>query len=103
MKTNPEAAKHTRWRYFGHAPLLRRFFAHVAQPLFEFTDTPEQIGKLLHRDHLAFGLAVGLGRSPNPFLTIGDIMHDAGLRGDLHAVADFEVPGESDLPAQHDV
>src|SRR5262249_36978535 len=69
----------------------------------QFTDASQQIGKLLHRNHLPFGLAIGLGRCPDPFLAIGDVMHDAGLRGDLHAVADFQMARQADLPAQANI
>src|SRR5215471_4718851 len=53
----------------------------------------EQVGQLLQSDHLAFGRAVRLGGRPKPFLTIRNVVHDSGLRGDGYAVANLQVSG----------
>lgn len=57
----------------------------------------KQLGQLLQRDHLTFCLPIGLCWSPEPLLAIGNIVHNAGLRADVGAIANFEVAGDARL------
>ena len=54
-------------------------------------------------DDLSFRLTIRLGRVTEPFFAIRDIMHNAGLRGDGHAIADLQVACQSDLACQNDI
>lgn len=62
------------------------------QFLLDLGNAAEQFRQMLHRQHLAFGLFVRLGRTAQPHLSIRDIVHNSGLcaHGDL--VAQLEVP-----------
>ncbi len=71
--------------------------------LLQLFDAADQLGQLLQSDHLPLGLAVGLSRGPEPFLAVRDVVHHAGLGGDRDAVADLQVAGQSDLPAENHV
>jgi hypothetical protein len=70
---------------------------------FEFGDAAEELGELVEGEDFAFGFTVGLGGVAEPFLAIGDVVHDTGLAADRGAMTDFDMTGEAGLAAESDV
>jgi len=69
----------------------------------ELGDPAKQLGKLLQRDHLAFGLAVRLSGASKPFFPIRNMVHHSGLGGDGDMVAKLQVAGEAGLAGEDDI
>src|SRR6266540_4551193 len=93
------------WLQAPEAPCFPSLPAAVALPeaLLEFAHALEQLGQALKGEKNAFHQAVRLGRSAEPFLAIGNVMHDARLGGDRHLAADFQMACEADLAGQRGV
>src|SRR5439155_15908194 len=48
-------------------------------------------------------VAIGLGGSAEPFLSVGNVVHHSSLSADRDLVADLEVTRQSGLPGHGDV
>src|SRR5581483_2339920 len=78
------------WAGLGSGGLLVGVGSGGGTKLFlQVTDAADEFGQLLDGEDLAFELAVGYGGCAEHFRAVLDVMHDAGLRGDGHLVANF--------------
>jgi predicted transcriptional regulator len=55
---------------------------------------------MLYCDQLPFRVCIAHSGCTEHFLAVWDVAHDTGLRFNDNSVADFQMPGQADLPGQ---
>ncbi len=60
----------------------------------------QQVGQLFERDDLPLGFVVWNRGCAEHFLAVGNVTHDAGLRGERRLVADFQMARHAHLAGQ---
>src|SRR5690348_1921377 len=81
----------------GPCRLRFRLLREVLDFFLEFADATNQIGQLLKRDDLAFGLAIFERRNAKNLHSVFDVGHYPGFGANHDLVADFEMSGNADL------
>ena len=78
-------------------------FFEIFDLFLEFGDAARQLGEVLEDGRRTVVLHAREGGVPEAHLVVGDVLVDAALRADLHAVADRNVVGDADLPGEEAV